>query len=84
MKELQKKFISEIAQTVSSVIDRVKFDGSLSLDEVKKLRFELDGAKASLGRFVDINLETKETALLSQCTDLLEKSLNALSGNHLL
>lgn len=84
MSEHQKQFISEIAKSIGAAMDKIKFNGSMSFEECEKVRRQLDDAKSSLSMFTEINPETRETVLLSQCANLVEKALNTLSDNHLI
>ena len=84
MSEHQKQFISETANSIGAVMDTIKFDGSMSVEECEKVRRQLYDAKSSLSMFANINPATRELELLSKSADLLEKALNAVSDSHLI
>ncbi|MCQ8105530.1 hypothetical protein NP590_15570 [Methylomonas sp. SURF-2] len=74
--------LQNAASKISSAMDRIKFDGSLTTDDFQKIRADVEEAKRDVNMFSHINQDpTGLATALERSIELIDRTLHVLDDS---
>ncbi|OAI12596.1 hypothetical protein A1359_13750 [Methylomonas lenta] len=81
----QNLLLKSAASKIGGAMDKIKFNGSLSTDELQKIRTDIEEARSDLSVFSSVNQDpTGFSEALGRSIELMDRALQTLDSPNLI